>query len=715
MAGTFLSDSWYRVAELRPRLRDHARVARQRFRGKPWYIVHDSLTNRSHRFSPSAWWLASQLDGNCPVDTAWQRALVELGDDAPSQDEVIHLLSQLHAADLLISEARPESDELLERRRKQMRPKWVAGLLNPTSVRIPLWDPDPFLERTMRWIRPLLGVTGLALWLLIVLPALFLAAQHWPELTGNLSDRLLSASNLLSMVLVFPVVKTLHELGHGYAVKAHGGEVHEAGLMLLVFAPAPYVDASASSAFRSKWYRAFVASAGMLTELLLAALALLVWMAVEPGVIRTIAFNVMIIAGISTLVFNANPLLRYDGYYILCDLIEIPNLAQRASAYYGWLARRYAFSDRDATPPNATRSEIRWFLFYAPAAFIYRAMVSLSIALFIANKYFFVGVVLAVWSVAGLIVFPALKSLRFLLSSPALSRQRPRAVAVSAAVLVGVCLVAALVPLPSSSVAQGVVWVPEGAEARAAGTGFVRSAPVRSMSMVGAQQRLLELEDSVLIARFLEQQAKVAEVEVQSVLDLADDRARAFQSREALARENAALADLEQRVAELVTVTRSNGRFIRANSEDLPGRFVKRGELLGYILGTDLRTVRAVIAQDEIGRVRGQLKSIEIKLSDRIDESFTGRIVRAIPQGNERLPSKALTIEGGGEFVLDPRDPATLQTLDKVFQLDIELATAPPDLRIGTRAFVRFEFEPEPLMGQITRRVRQLFLSRLHV
>ena len=137
--------------------------------------------------------------------------------------------------------------------------------------------------------------------------------------------------------------------------------------------------------------------------------------------------------------------------------------------------------------------------------------------------------------------------------------------------------------------------------------------------------------------------------------------------------------------------------------------------MLGYILGTDLRTVRAVIAQDEIGRVRGQLKSIEIKLSDRIDESFTGRIVRAIPQGNERLPSKALTIEGGGEFVLDPRDPATLQTLDKVFQLDIELATAPPDLRIGTRAFVRFEFEPEPLMGQITRRVRQLFLSRLHV
>lgn len=235
------------------------------------------------------------------------------------------------------------------------------------------------------------------------------------------------------------------------------------------------------------------------------------------------------------------------------------------------------------------------------------------------------------------------------------------------------------------------------------------------MAAVVKDQRLLELADATLIARFLEQQAKVAEFEVQSVVDLTEDRGRAFQARQALERENAALADLEQRVAELVTAAPSEGRFVRAQSEDLPGRYVKRGELLGYILSRDQRTVRAVVAQDDIGMVRGRLKAIEIKLSDRVGESFTGRIVRAIPQGNEKLPSKALTIEGGGDFVLDPRDPAALQTLDKVFQLDIELDTAPPDLRIGTRAFVRFEFEPEPLLDQATRRLRQLFLSRLHV
>lgn len=333
MAGNFLSDSWYLVAGLRPSLREHARVARQRFRGKSWYVVYDPLTNRSHRFSPSAWWLAAQLNGARSVDQAWQDAMTELGDAAPSQDEVIHLLSQLHAADLLVSEASPESDELLDRRRRMMRPKWVAGLLNPTSVRMPVVDPDRFLERTMPWVRPLLGRAGLVLWLSMVLPAVFLAAEHWGALTGNLADRLLSTGNLLGLALVFPFVKLLHELGHGYAVKAQGGEVHEAGIMLLVFAPVPYVDASASTAFRSKWYRAFVASAGMMTELLLAALALYAWLALEPGLARTVAYNVMIIAGISTLIFNGNPLLRYDGYYILCDLIEIPNLAQIGRAH----------------------------------------------------------------------------------------------------------------------------------------------------------------------------------------------------------------------------------------------------------------------------------------------------------------------------------------------------------------------------------------------
>ena len=119
-----------------------------------------------------------------------------------------------------------------------------------------------------------MGWRGGVLWMIVVLPAIVLCAQHWQELSENASDRILAADNILMMALSFLVLKALHELGHGYAVKAFGGIVHEIGIMFLVFAPMPYVDASAASEFRSKWQRAFVGAAGMIVEVFIAALAL---------------------------------------------------------------------------------------------------------------------------------------------------------------------------------------------------------------------------------------------------------------------------------------------------------------------------------------------------------------------------------------------------------------------------------------------------------
>lgn len=717
MAGSFLSDSWYRVAPMRPRLREHARVTRQRQRGKPWYILYDPLTNRAQRFPPSVWWLLSQLDGSCTVDVAWQRAVAELGDQAPSQDEVITLLSQLHKADLLLTlDSVPDIEELLKRRRKQERARWLSSVLNPMSIRIPLWNPDRFLERTVRWLRPWFGWQAMLLWLAIVVPACLAAAEHWEALTGNLSDRLLSGSNLLCLALVFPVVKLLHELGHGYAVKAHGGQVREAGVMLIMFAPTPYVDASSSAEFRSKWYRAFVAAAGMLTELLVAALAMGVWLAVEPGVVRTLAFNVMVVAGASTIVFNGNPLLRFDGYYILSDLIEIPNLAQRANGWYGWLLRRYAFSDRDAERPNASRGEARWFVLFAPAALAYRIAVSISMALFIANQYFFVGVLVALASIGSMVVMPAFRLLRLLATSPLLARRRRRAWIVTGMAAGSLGLVLGALPVPRSAVSQGVVWVPAGAEIRAAGTGFVQEMPaLAAHRTVERHQQLFRQADPALAASYAEQQARVSELEVQAVIDRADERARGYLTEQVLERERGVLADLERRMAELVTRAPQRGGIVIARPQDLPGRYVKRGELLGYVLGGAPRLVRAVVVQDEIGQVRGRLRGVTLRLSDRVGEAYAGKVVREVPGGSEALPSRALMTEGGGELVADPRDAGGMATLDKVFQLDIEVPSMPRDVRVGTRAYVKFEFAPEPLLWQAQRRLRQLFLSRLHV
>ena len=298
--------------------------------------MHDHATGRVHRLSPAGYMIVAAMDGARTVDQLWREAGTRLEEEAPSQDDVIQLLAQLNAADLLQTEVTPDSAALVERAAKAGRSRWLQQRALPAGAADPALASRQVSSSALG--RSPNGCSaGLApfLWLLVVLPAMVLAAQHWQELSASASDRILAADNIVLLALTYFVLKALHEFGHGFAVKAFGGAVHEFGVMFLVFAPVPYVDASAASEFRSKWRRALVGAAGMIVEVFFAALALYVWLAVEPGLVRALAFDAMVVAGVSTVVFNGNPLLRYDGYYILADLLEIPNLAQRGHPLLG--------------------------------------------------------------------------------------------------------------------------------------------------------------------------------------------------------------------------------------------------------------------------------------------------------------------------------------------------------------------------------------------
>ena len=330
MADSPFSDSWYRVAELKPRLRSHAKIHRHLYRGKVWYVLQDLSVDRSLRFSEGAYYVIGLMDGRRTNQEIWEAAAERFGDDAPAQDEIIQILSQLHSSDLLQADMPPDTLELQQRRGKQQKLKFKSGILNPISVTIPIADPERFLAWSLPFIKPFLGRVGGIVWLSVVSLAIVLASTHWTDLTRNILDRILVPENLILIFLVFPVLKLFHEFGHAYATKAFGGEVHEMGVMMIVFTPIPYVDATSANSFREKWKRVGVSAAGLVVELFLASLALFIWLGAEPGAVRSVAFNVMLIAGVSTVLFNANPLIRFDGYYILSDWLEIPNLRGRA-------------------------------------------------------------------------------------------------------------------------------------------------------------------------------------------------------------------------------------------------------------------------------------------------------------------------------------------------------------------------------------------------
>lgn len=715
MVASFLSASWYRVAALRPVLRGHAQVQRQRFRGRPWYILRDSASGKIHRFSPGSYQVLQRMDGQRSIDAIWQEVAAAAGADAPTQDELIELLAKLHAGDLLQTDLPPDVAELALRGARQRRQKRLQSVVNPLSIRIPLWDPDAFLNRSWPRIAWIFSPWGLLLWLAAVVPACFLAAVHWQEFAGNLSDRVLAGNNLLLLALVYPVIKLFHEMGHAYAVKSGDGEVHEMGIMLLVLAPIPYMDATAAGAFRGKWRRMLVGGIGMMVELFLAALALFVWVLVEPGIVRSIAYNVVFVAGLSTLVFNGNPLLRYDGYYVLADLIEMPNLAQRSNQYWQWLAKRYLFGAREIDRPQGSAGERRWYFFYGAASFAYRTMVMIAISLFIAGEYFFIGVVLALWGAVTVFVLPIAKGLAYVVSGPEIQRHRVRANGVVFGGLALFVLFILVVPMPLHTHAQGVVWVPQNAELRAAGNGFVEQVSVSPGAQVDAGALIVSSRDADLQADAVQRTERIGRLEQQYVAQMFDDRLQAAILAEDLARERVGLARAQERLGDLLLTAGVAGQVKLPRANNLPGRYLKKGELIGYVLSGPPRLVRVVVSQDDIALVRDQRIGVQVKIADRLGETYAGRIVREVPGGLDQLPSKALALEGGGPFGTDPRDAEGLRSLERLYQFDLELPDTVGELQVGTRAYVRFEHRSEPLAVQWGRRLRQLFLSQFHV
>ena len=715
MSESLYSTSWYRVAALKPRLGAHAHIFRQMYRGQLWYVLQDRGSGRYNRFTPAAYLVISLMDGQRTVQEIWDTACVELGANVPTQGEMVNLLSQLHQTDALHADVTPNIARVSDRVRKVRWRKILLSMANPMAIRIPLLDPDRFLNVTMPILRPLYSWPAALAFVVFVSYSFLVAASHWREITADITDHVLAAESLLLMLITYPFVKALHELGHAYAVKRWGGEVHEIGIMFLVFTPVPYVDASASSSFPQKWRRAFVAMAGIAVELVLAGIALQVWLNTGEGLFRAFAFNVMFIGGVSTLLVNGNPLLRFDGYYALSDIIEVPNLAIRANRYIGYLIQRYGFGVRTVESPVAARGEAVWLACYAVASFIYRLTVVLSITLFVASRYFIVGVILAIWGVVMMIVVPIGKQVNFLFTSPALRERRRRAFGVTGAAMAAIAVFLLLVPLPYSTIATGVMWIPGDAiiHARTEGT-VVRLLQVPGVH-VATGEPVLQLEDPLLEAKVRAQEAKTEGLRLRYAAAAVKDAAEAQIAVQSLRHAEADLALLREHQRDLVVHSPNHGRFVVPQPNDLVGGFVHKGDILGYVLRGDFSSVHVIVDEESADLVRRSNTGVELRLAHQPEMKLWGIVVREVPMFSDRLPSMALSTAGGGEVAMDPTNSSHARALAKLLQFEIGLAEELPAHAFGERVFVRFRHDNEALAFRLYRMARQLVMSRLNV
>ena len=351
----------------------------QIFDGQPFWVYKDPLSLRYYRFNREEHFIIEQLSRGVTLEQLKQSHQNEFDSGELANQEVGRFISSLTERNLLIMN-QPNRDELLYQAAKTHRRKKLFGqLTNILFIKIPLYDPDKLFNRLIGCLRFFWSRTFFLFYLLLLAAAAVLVIRRWHDFVSMSNTDFFTLYNLPILFLALWLVKALHEFGHGLTCKNYGGEVHELGLLILVFMPMLFCNISDSWTFPSKAHRLLVTAGGILTELFIAAIAAFVWYYTEqPGFIHAFAFNVIIVCSVSTVFFNAMPLMRFDGYYFLMDLIEVPNLRQKANAFMKEFFIRYILGGRSDDTPQEHRFQFV-FPLYAVSAFIYRWFIMIVI------------------------------------------------------------------------------------------------------------------------------------------------------------------------------------------------------------------------------------------------------------------------------------------------------------------------------------------------
>lgn len=725
MEASLLSSQWFRVATLKPHLRPQVSVARQQARGQLWYVLHNEASGRFHRVNERAYEVVGRLDGELTVDGLWRELIQQQGDDAPSQDDVLRVLGQLAEADLLQAEHMPDLRRQVERglAREQVQ---ARSRVHPLSFRVKLFDPSPWLLRLGGMARLVFNRVSLWMWVALLATGAWVAWQNGPELMAHARSSLSQPRVLLMMWLIYPLLKALHEFGHALALRRWGCATHEVGLTFLLLMPLPHVDATSSLRLPDRWARATIAAAGIMVELGAAAVAVMVWAAVQPGWLRDAALVTLTLGGISTLVFNGNPLMRYDGYHFLCDAAGLPNLAGRSQAHWrqrltAWTARLLGSPVADADDANLrldlTERLALWS--HAPAAWLWRLTVGTVIVAWLADLSTWLAVAGAVWVAWGLLAAPIAAWVTDVTSAPELSPVRGRARALMLAVVSASLLCTLVLPWPASLHADGLVWLPQEAQVRSGSPARLAQALARDGELVQAGQPLMKLVADELLAEQAVLQARIAASEAQRSAAWATDPVGVSQAEEAVDRDRQALAEVERRIAGLTVRAGVAGRLVWPHAADMTGRDVAEGEVLAQVLPPGGARVLVVVSEADVGLWREALRrrragdeDLHVMLADARGTVWPASLVRQVPAALDRLPAPALGSAAGGPVEVDPADADGTRPLHPVFTFELLVPQAVAE-RVGSRAQVRLTLAPQTLVDRVFFRMRQLLLSHM--
>jgi putative peptide zinc metalloprotease protein len=640
---------------LRPRMRDGLRFSVQEQGDERVCVIEDPASSRFFRVGIEEYHFFRTLDGAQTVASIIARLARDRSGDTFTEHEALQMLRWLKDNHLLALESDRATGEA-----EQSRRGWrsAAKWMNPLMIRIPLGRPDRFFAVLARVLRPFFGWFGFAIWLGVVLAGAWQLGMEWDRFTRGFSG-IIARDNWLWLGAVWLGLKILHECGHGVFCRHFGARVREVGVILVLFMPMGYVDATASLGIASRWRRIVVSCAGMYVEFFVAAIAAIAWASSPGGNAATILHNTVVMGTVVTLFFNANPLMRFDGYFVLSDLLGIPNLATQGRAWF-MQAVSWLLLGAERLKPGRLTSREQWIIaFYGIAAWAWQIVV-------------FVGLLLAasVMFRGGGLLFAVLAGIAWsVMPVAAFARQIGgyirRGLGGSAGVLLRLAVIAALAglvflsPYRKTVVARGVVEFGDTRVVRAECPGFVARILVRNGDEVASGALLMELRNDDAIA---------ALIKARRELDAQELRARMAYTRGSVAEYQAELARVdgllktvrenESYVATLKIRAPMAGRVYARKMEQMPGSWFQRGDEIVKIGQVAGREVKLAVGQDLQPHFKAALRRrVAVRIEGR-GAVLPARLERLDGNASRALPHPALTALAGGPLPVQPAGDA---------------------------------------------------------
>lgn len=679
-----------RLRQAQVGLRPDIEVHRHVFRGEVSYVFRDPMTLAVHKLTEADYQLCAVLSEDRPLGEAFELLVAQGSIDREDEESFYQFILSLHALGFL-SLPVPDDQSLYKRRQQKIKAKRSQRLMGFLFMQVPLINPDSFLDRTKHLARWAFTKWALMVWSVVVGSALLLLLKNWGAFFTPIGD-VFTPERLMGMWFSLVVLKVIHEFGHAYACKILGGEVPEIGAYFIAGTPCAYCDCTSSWGFTKRIQRLIVVLAGVYVELFIAALAIFVWAIAPSASVRLIAFDIVVVAGVATVLANLNPLMRFDGYYILSDLLEIPNLRSTAQRRAVALVKRMFVGV--PMPARRTGPALDAFLIlFGVLSALYKITIVMGISALLATKFLYLGIGLAVFYGATEFYRVGKSVGNYLIHSEEANAHRIRAGVLASLLFALAPAFLVFVPVPHPVKALGTVGLEHESAYYASADGLLATLGAEPGQRLTPGGLIAELENPVLVQNLALAQFEHDQATLMSEALLAENPAESAIHREAAHAALAAYTQQKHELDRLRIVADSEAIVLDTLSQGDKGRHLASGDLVAQV-GSGDWVIRGLIREASLSHVNIQIgDQIRFRSASAPGETITATVTHLGQLGSSAIRHETLTAVGGGDI---PISPLTGEAHEPYFEIEA-VVTGPADLTHGITGNILIGSYNEPI------------------